>query len=407
MKTSKPLMWLAALVLTALATAKAPLTVSAESAIIIDAESGKILWQKDADTPRYPASTTKILTALLLIENTDPTDIIIAPPDIEKVTESSMHLKPGEKIKAGDMLYALLLRSANDGCVAVADHISGSVEKFAELMNKRAKELGCTNSHFHNPNGLNDELHTTTAHDLAMIARAAMREPEFAEAVRTVRYRIDRDPKISPDTTMRNRDKYLLKDPTADGIKTGWTIPAGKCFVGSATRDGYRVITVVLKSQDWQKDHAEMLDWAFANHEREYALKKDQPLGPLPVIGGSLDKITVVPAANAVHIWDRDVPKNMQVQYVHPEELRAPIKKGEKVGQVVLTDEDGFQQTVDLLASTDVAQTVTSKIVGNAKSNPGIFLLCGCVGVGAVYVRAKTRRKLKKVVRRAASAPQK
>lgn len=406
MKTFKPLMWLAALVLSAFAAAKAPLTVSAESAIVIDAESGKVLWEKDADTPRYPASTTKILTALLLIENTEPTDIITAPADIEKVTESSMHLKPGEKITAGDMLYALMLRSANDGCVAVAVHISGSVEKFAELMNERAKELGCTNSHFHNPNGLNDDLHTTTAHDLAMIARAAMREPEFAEAVRTVRYKIKRDPKISPDTMMRNRDKYLLKDPTADGIKTGWTIPAGKCFVGSATRDGYRVITVVLKSQDWQADHAAMLDWAFANHQREYALKKGQTLGPIPVLGGSVDKLTVMPSDSVVHIWDSEVPKAMQVEYEYPRELRAPLKAGEKIGEVVLTDEDGFTQKVDLLAGRDVAQTVTSKIVSSARTNPGIYFLCGCVGAGALFMRKKSRRRVKKLSR-PASAPQK
>lgn len=405
MKTSKPLMWLAALVLTALAAAKAPLTVSAESAIVIDAETGKVLWEKDADTPRFPASTTKILTALLLIENTKPDDIITAPADIEKVTEASMHLKPGEKITAGDMLYALMLRSANDGCVAVAVHISGSVEKFVELMNKRAKELGCTNSNFHNPNGLNDDLHTTTAHDLALIARAAMREPEFAEAVKTVRYKIKRDPKISPDTMMRNRDKYLLKDPTADGIKTGWTIPAGKCFVGSATRDGYRVITVVLKSQDWQKDHATMLDWAFNNHDREYAIKKDQILGPLPVIGGQTDKLALIPATTAVHMWDKDAPKNMQVKFEHPGELRAPIKKGAKVGQAVLTDEDGFVQTVDLLAAADVEQTVGAKIVSRAGGNPGFFLVGGCLGVGALWMRAKSKRRVRKVVRRA-PAPQ-
>jgi len=125
---------------------------------------------KNADIPRYPASTTKVMTGLLLAENTLPEDTIVAPSDVDAITGSKMHLKPGEKVSAGDMLYALMLRSANDGCYAVALHISGSVPAFAKLMNQRAQELGCTHTHFHNPNGLNDTQHLTTAHDLAMIA---------------------------------------------------------------------------------------------------------------------------------------------------------------------------------------------------------------------------------------------
>jgi len=292
MKNLKPYVWLVALALSAAAPAQTKIAltepkVSAASAIAIDAESGKILWQKNADASRFPASTTKIMTAMLLIENCTADEVIVAPPDIEKVGESSMHLKPGERITAADMLYALMLRSANDGCVAVADHIAGSVPKFVEMMNAKAKALGCTNTHFDNPNGLNDPKHTTTAHDLALIARAAMRYPIFEQVVRTTKHVIKRDPKISRDDLMFNHDKLLMKDPSADGIKTGWTIPAGRCFVGSATRDGYRVITVVLKSQDWQKDDQILLNWAFADHNREYAFRPGQMLGPLPVEGGT------------------------------------------------------------------------------------------------------------------------
>ncbi|HWA83482.1 MAG TPA: D-alanyl-D-alanine carboxypeptidase family protein [Fimbriimonadaceae bacterium] len=374
------------------ALAGAQVQVSAESAIIIDAESGKVLWQKNADVSRFPASTTKIMTALLLIEHCTPDEVITAPPDIEKVGDASMHLKPGEKITAGDMLYALMLRSANDGCVAVADHISGSVAKFADLMNARAKELGCTNTHFHNPNGLNDDLHTTTAHDLALIARAAMRYPAFEQAVRTYRHVIKRDPTVSKDMLMVNHDRYLMKDTTADGIKTGWTIPAGRCFVGSATRDGYRVITVVLKSQDWQKDHAAMLDWAFAEHEREYAFRPGQLLGPLTVEGGDLRKVDLQPSFDPVHIWRKDVAKHLQVVYHHPETVTAPIHKGQKLGDVMLTDEDGFTQKVDLLAAEDVRQSVAAHLVKDAAGTPSFLLIGGCLTLGAYFMRAKSRR---------------
>lgn len=397
MKFLKPFVWLAALLVTALAAAgETPLALSAQSAIIIDAESGKVLWEKDADTPRYPASTTKIMTAMLLLEHCKPDEEIVAPPDIELITEASLHLKPGERILAKDMLYAIMLRSANDGCVATAVHIAGSVPKFVEMMNQKARELGCMNTNFNNPNGLNDEKHTTTARDLAIMARAAMRIPEFAEAVRTFKYRIQRDLKISPDTTMRSHNKYLLRDATADGIKTGWTIPAGRCYVGSATRNGYRIITVVLKSEDWQKDHAAMLDWAFANHNREYAFRPGQLLGPLKVKGGSVNEIMVQPSANLVHMWRKDLPKTSQVRFEHSGEVPAPVTKGDKLGQVILTDEDGTVQSVDLLAAQDVEQTVTAKLVTSAGGNSSFFLIGGTLCLGAFYLRAKSRRRLSK-----------
>jgi serine-type D-Ala-D-Ala carboxypeptidase (penicillin-binding protein 5/6) len=405
MKTLKPLLWLSALALSTSLLAQVPLVVSAESAIIVDAESGKVLWQKNPDVSRFPASTTKIMTAMLLLENCLPTDVITAPPGIDKITDASMHLKPGEQFSASDMLYALLLRSANDGCVAVACHIAGSVPKFVDMMNKRAKELGCTNTHFNNTNGLNDAKHTTTAHDLAIMARAAMQYPAFAIAVRTYRHVIKRNPKVSTDTHMTNHDKYLMKDPTADGIKTGWTIPAGRCFVGSATRNGYRIITVVLKSKDWQKDHAAMLDWGFGQHLREYAFKPDQLLGPLPVTGGSLPEIQLQPTFNPPHIWRKDVQKNLQVKFDHPSQVAAPIKKGQKLGQLTLIDEDGFTQVVDLVAVQDVDQTVASHIVTRMENNPSFLLIGGCLGLGAYYMRAKSRRRIKPYVKPGSRSP--
>ena len=204
----------------------APQPVGALSATAIDAASGKVLWSKDPDAPRFPASTTKIMTGLLLAERLKPTDTITAPWDVALVKESSMHLKPFERLSARDMLTALMLRSANDGCYAVAVRLAGSVDKFADMMNARAKEIGCTGTHFHNPNGLNDPQHYTTAHDLALIGREAMRNPLFASVVKTYKARIDRSINVK-DEWMVNHDKRLLKDPTCDGIKTGWTVPAG------------------------------------------------------------------------------------------------------------------------------------------------------------------------------------
>jgi D-alanyl-D-alanine carboxypeptidase (penicillin-binding protein 5/6) len=222
-------------------------SVSAESAVAMDASSGKILWSRNADEELYPASTTKIMTALLLMERCKPDEVITAPADVEQIREASMHLRPGERVRAKDMLFALMLRSANDGCYAVACHISGTVGRFSDLMNLRARQLGCTHTHFDNPNGLNDRLHYTTAHDLALIAREAMRHLEFRNIVRTEKAKINRGTNWK-DLWMVNHNKILLHDPTCDGIKTGWTVPAGHCFVGSAYRNGWRVITVVMRS---------------------------------------------------------------------------------------------------------------------------------------------------------------
>ncbi len=390
MKIFSSLLWLSVCLIPALGAAQPK--VSAESALVMDAESGKILYYKNADVSRFPASTTKIMTAMLLLENCTPDEIIVAPKDIDKVNQASMHLHPGEKITAGDMLYGLLLRSANDGCVAVADHISGSVEKFVELMNKRAKELGCTNTHFNNPNGLNDDHHTTTAHDLALIARKAMSYPAFAQAVKTYKYSIKRDPKVTHDTLMINHDKYLLKDPTADGIKTGWTIPAGRCFVGSATRNGYRIITVVLKCKDWQKDNGDLLNWAFATHEREAAFKPGQVLGPVRVEGGTKSEVSLVPAGQLIHMWRKGSSRDAQVQFLYDKTLRAPIAKGQKIGTVQMTDADGFSQHVDLLSNEDVPQSTMAGLVQHSSSPASFYLIGGCLGAGAFYMRRKSSK---------------
>ncbi|HXH60425.1 MAG TPA: D-alanyl-D-alanine carboxypeptidase family protein, partial [Fimbriimonadaceae bacterium] len=245
----------------------ARLVVTAESAIVIAARSGKVLYEKDADAKRYPASTTKIMTALLLAERVDPDTIITAPDDVESVGGSSLHLRPGEKVSAGDLLLAILLRSANDAAYTVALYMGGSVENFAKMMNDRAKEIGCTNTHFVNPHGLHDPDHYTTARDLAKIARVAMQNKRFAKAAGSISKTISRSDD-EEDVVIKTHNKFLETRPDATGVKTGWTVPAGRCFVGSAERDGLSVITVVLKSDDWLDDSDVLADWAFETWHR-------------------------------------------------------------------------------------------------------------------------------------------
>lgn len=251
------------LICSGIALAQPALTIRAKAGIIVDAASGIVLWEKNPDAKMYPASTTKIMTGLLLIENTLPDDMIKAPRDVQSVGESSMNLVPGEKLSAVDLLTGIMLRSANDGAYAAAIHVAGSNKKFAAMMNERAAALGCSSTNFVNPHGLHHDQHYTSARDLAIIARAAMMNDQFRAVVRQPILSISRGDGGAEEISNRNR--WLGADPSADGIKTGYTRKAGRCFVGSATRDGVQIITVQLNSTDWVADQPKMVDWAFAN----------------------------------------------------------------------------------------------------------------------------------------------
>lgn len=368
--------------------------ITAKTAIAIDAGSGKVLWSRDAEASMFPASTTKIMTGLLLVEHCLPTDVITAPADIEKVKEASMHLKPGERVTARDMLYAIMLRSANDGCYAIAVHISGSVEAFAELMNKRAKQIGCTHTHFHNPNGLNDPQHTTTAHDLALMGRAAMKYQAFRDAVKTVKVEINRSINMH-DRVMVNHDKLLRKDPYAEGIKTGYTVPAGHCFVGSSTRNGFRVITAVMKSKHWQRDSEDLMDWTFHHFEKKETIPAGQEVGSIQVPGCGDKPIPVAldEPAYTIGAIGKLVPKATQRLEALPN-LQAPIKKGQQIGNLLLKDADGWLQRFPVVAQEDAAPVVVAQAPKKGSSG-STFVIWSLVLVGSVLVRGRMKRKVK------------
>ncbi len=367
------------------------LAVSAESAVVMDAQSGKVLWAKDQDTPRFPASTSKIMTALLLIERCRPEEMITAPDDVENVKEASLHLKPGEQLSAQDMLYAILLRSANDACYCVAKHIGGSVDGFSKLMNERAAQIGCKHTHFHNPNGLNDPLHTISALDLAMIAREAMKREEFRSVVRLQKHTIKRSIN-QEDTIMASKNKWLAKDVTADGIKTGYTIPAGKCYVGSATRNGYRVITVILKSKDWQADHQGMLDWAFKSHEQVTIAEASTPLwsrelagGAAPVDVGLLERLSS--AVRRLITVERSEPV---ARLELDEHLEVPIKRGQPIGWAVMRDRDGYEFRVRAIALNDVER---ARLMGGISGAGSPTILFAVALAGRAYMAKRRSRR--------------
>ncbi|HET6645374.1 MAG TPA: D-alanyl-D-alanine carboxypeptidase family protein [Fimbriimonadales bacterium] len=350
--------------------------VGAKSAVIIDADTGQILFEKDAKATRFPASTTKIMTALLLIENRKPGYMLTAPADTQKVPESALGLKPGEQITREDALYALLLKSANDVAHMVAVDIGGSDEKFGEIMNRRAAAIGCVNTHFHNPHGLNDDEHTTCAYDLALIAREALQNPDFIRVTKTRTWAVMRGFGM-PDTLVTTTNHLLDNVPGVEGVKTGYTRPAGHCFVGARTLDGWRVISVVMNSPDWVAESKTLLMWPFANLQRIEPTAKGTFVGNAPVKGGASSTTPGVMADNFAIIVRRG--ENAEAPRIDWNEPSAPVQKGDVVGYMRGTAFDGTQMQVAILAGEDVP--VAAKWP----------LFVGIGAVGGVFLRQRIR----------------
>ncbi|MFM9873850.1 MAG: D-alanyl-D-alanine carboxypeptidase family protein [Fimbriimonadaceae bacterium] len=236
-----------------------PLT--AEAAIIVQADTGRILWGRNIDMPMYPASTTKLLTSLILLEETSPTDQIQAPEDIKKIRGSSLHMQPFETVSAEGAAYAILLRSANDVAHCVALKLGGSDTGFAKKMNEFSQKLGMKHSHWVTPHGLNNPWHKTTARDMSILALYAMKNNRLVEITSTEKYTIQRSIN-QKDILLENHNKLLKEDKTLKGFKTGFTNPAGLCFVGYQESPIGNLITVILNSNDWAADQVTITKWA-------------------------------------------------------------------------------------------------------------------------------------------------
>lgn len=240
--------------------------ISAGQAILINGENGKVLYEKCADERAYPASTTKIMTALITLEtlekNDSPIDQIVEiPAKAAGVEGSSLYLKAGEKISIEDLLYGLMLVSGNDAAVALSEIIGGSEENFVNMMNTRAKELGCKNTHFANPNGLFDEEHYTTARDMAVISREAMKNPTFREIVAAKSHKSLREE--SDYVTFHNKNKTIFEYEGGNGIKIGYTQNSGRTLVASSKRGNDSMICVVMSAPDWFNDAYRLMDYGY------------------------------------------------------------------------------------------------------------------------------------------------
>jgi D-alanyl-D-alanine carboxypeptidase (penicillin-binding protein 5/6) len=362
--------------------------VSAQRAVVIDADSGRVLWARNPDSPAYPASTTKICTALVLAEACKPDETVKAPEGIEMVGEASLHLSSGEMMTAQDLLTGILLRSANDGCVAAAVHVAGSVPAFAEKMNQKAREVGCTHTNFVNPNGLHDPKHVTTAHDLAMLGRAALDVPRIAEIVRRRDGQIARSV-VKGDVKLKSKNALLDLDPSCRGIKTGWTVPAGHCFVGAFERNGMRLVTATLASGDWKNDHLALATYAADHYEPVKWADVNANL-TIPVQGGLKASVAAHPAKEGKTV----VSKGSGVPAVKTvfDPVKAPVKVGQKVGKLFLDGPENM--SIDLVASEPI-DVAKSSPLSSPSSSPTLWWVgAGVSGIlVARWMGGKRRRR--------------
>ena len=321
--------WLIALVLGWAGTPQ----VQARAAVLMDAETGQVLYAKNAHKPLPPASLTKIMTAIVVLERCDLDAVVKASKRAVNTQASSMHLRVGEEVKVRDLLYALMLRSANDAAVALAEHAAGSVEAFAQLMNEKAKSLGAKHTRFVNPHGLHDPRHVSTAYDLALITRYAMENETFRTIVKTPYYIVSRSLN-QDDLRMVNKAKFLQEYPDAEGVKTGYTNQAGYCFAGSAYRDGRRLITVVLNSPQRVVDTIALMEHGFNDWER-MELPAGMAVGEARVEEGVEERAPLRLAQTLRWV----APKAYKARYrweVQATALRAPVQAGDPAGWLVV-----------------------------------------------------------------------
>ncbi len=363
-----------------------PPALSAKCAILVDAVSGQVLFEKNADEQRPMASTTKIMTALLLCEYASQKEIVQASDYAVSIKESSIHFKKGEKLSVRDLLRAILMRSANDGCVAAAEYVAGSEAAFVEKMNQRAALLGATHTHFVNPHGLHDPDHFTTARDLVTIARAAMQNPLIREVVKCQKCKITRS-SGSKDLTLHNHSHFLGHFPGSDGVKTGFTIPAGHCYVGSVTWGGWRLLSVVLKTDHYVADTAAIMKYGFQNFAVHKILKADSPMGDCPINGGTAAKTPVVTQFPVQFVTRKGAIPNA-VNQVKLTPVEAPITSGAVVGSMIVSV-DGVQIVASPLVATTSVPAAPNFVKAVQSGNPLKTILLGTtfLGLGLVSLR--------------------
>ena len=337
----------------ALGTA-APFDVTAKSAIVIEAATGKVLYEKNANDRRYPASTTKIMTLITALEEGNVTDVVTANPNIATVEGSSMWLTAGEQLPMLDMLYGMMLVSGNDATVAVAEHISGSVSAFARLMTFKAQALGATHTNFTNSSGLPDVNHYTTAADMAKITAYGYKLPLLTKIVATKEKTMPWQGQAH-DRDLFNENRMLWIYDGANGAKTGYTEDAGSCLVSAAKRNGVQLITVVFDSEQMWIDSTALLNYGFTQVHEQTMIKQGDILKTIKVLDGKNGASVSLYAQNEITIpVTADDQEGFTTVIEGPDQVNAPLAQGQVVGHVKVLYQNEEVGSTDLVAQSAV-----------------------------------------------------
>ena len=335
--------------------------ISADKAILMDAVTGRVLFERNADEQSLIASTTKIMTALVVCQQCNVLDRVRIPAEAVGIEGSSLYLREGEVLTVQDLLYGLMLHSGNDAAVALAIYCGGTVEGFAELMNDKARALGLENTHFVNPHGLDAAEHYSTASDLAVLAAYAMEDPIFRQTVSTKTVTVG-------ERSLRNHNKLLWQVEGAEGVKTGYTKAAGRILVSSASRNGRRLVAVTIHAPDDWNDHAKLLEDGFSLYELRQIVAEGETLGTLDVVGGDGKEVTLTAAADFCFPVAED--ETVTIEIPGPGFVYAPTVEGADAGSAWVCM-DGhrvgcvamrYGKTVEL--STEEEQTLLERLFG-------------------------------------------
>ena len=333
------------------------LNLSAESACMIIADTNQVIFEKNAYEKMPMASTTKIMTAILALENSSPNDVVTVSRNAAGVEGSSIYLEKDDKIRMEDLLYGLMLNSGNDAAVAVSEFVSGNPTIFADQMTALSKKIGANNTSFKNPNGLDEEGHFTTAYDLSIITSYALKNPDFKRIVATK----EKSAKINNGDILyfSNHNKLLSMYDGAIGVKTGFTKKSGRCLVSAAERDGITLIAVTLNAPDDWNDHMAMFDFGFSNCSLTPIITKDTPVKTIYTEDNQefsciLEENIMIPT------FKNTLPESEVITHL-PENILPTIKKGEKIGEAEILINGRVLDTVNIVSDRDVVSKSEGK----------------------------------------------
>lgn len=342
-----------------------------ESLLLLNLDTDSVIYSKNSNKKMYPASTTKIMTAIIVLENIpdiDNTTVVIKKSILDSLlgTGSSLSgIKADETLSINQLLQCLLIKSGNDAALTLADYVgNGNIQNFVDMMNKKAQDLGCTNTHFVNPHGLHDDNHYTTAEDLIKMTKYAMTLPNFVDITsKVISYALgeNRYPLVTTNSLIDpiRGGKYYYR--FAKGIKTGYDSLAGRCLVSSATNKGYTYLCVALggfstTENNAMADSKALYEWVFKNLELKNILNKDKPLSEIKLnLAWKKDTLQLFPAKDCTAILPKDVnPTSVNIKIDKPDYVNASIKAGQKIGTATLSYANNDLMTVDLISTENV-----------------------------------------------------